>query len=345
MSDRIVDPDKKNFDNSVEKNLRPKYLDEFIGQKDLRKKLKIYIEAAKKRNEPIDHILFHGPPGLGKTTLAHIIAHEMGVNIKITSGPILTKPGDVAAILTNLEHNDVLFIDEVHRLNRSVEEMLYSAMEDFELDIIIGEGPSAKNIRIPLESFTLIGATTRAGLLTSPLRDRFGVLERLEFYNIRELKKIIRRSAKILNVKIDDKSANEIAKRSRYTPRVANRLLKRVRDFADVKNNGVIDENIIMQSFELLKIDEKGLDKMDKKILKALINRFEGGPAGLDSLSVVLGEEKDTIEDVYEPFLVRAGFIERTSRGRIASKKTYRYFDINKTENQENSSFNFDNEG
>lgn len=334
MSDRIVDPGKKNKDNGIEKSLRPKKLDEFIGQKELIQKLKIYLQAAKKRNEPMDHILFHGPPGLGKTTLAYIISHEMGVNIKITSGPILTKPGDVAAILTNLEHNDILFIDEVHRLNRSVEEMLYSAMEDFELDIIIGEGPSAKNIRIPLEPFTLIGATTRAGLLTSPLRDRFGILERLEFYKKEELAEIIIRSAEILDVIIDEDSALEIAKRSRFTPRVANRLLKRIRDFAEVKNDGVIDENILKKSFNLLHIDKSGLDKMDKKILKALLKRFEGGPVGLDSLSVVLGEEKDTIEDVYEPFLVRAGFIERTSRGRMASKKTYKYFDI-KNKSQE----------
>jgi len=328
MGDRVVDPKSKIKDESTERNLRPKFLNEFIGQKDLRKKLSIYLQAAKKRNEPVDHILFHGPPGLGKTTLAHIIAHEMGVNIKITSGPILTKPGDVAAILTNLEHNDILFIDEVHRLSRSVEEMLYSAMEDYELDIIIGEGPSAKNIRIPLEPFTLIGATTRAGLLTSPLRDRFGVLERLEFYKKHEISEIIKRSAKILNVEIDKDSADKIAKRSRFTPRVAIRLLKRVRDFADVKNNGVINNKILKNAFNLLKIDEIGLDKMDKKILKAIIKRFNGGPVGLEALSVVLGEDTTTIQDVYEPFLVRAGFIQRTSRGRQASKKAYKYFDV-----------------
>lgn len=328
MGDRVVDPKSKIKDESTERNLRPKFLNEFIGQKDLRKKLSIYLQAAKKRNEPVDHILFHGPPGLGKTTLAHIIAHEMGVNIKITSGPILTKPGDVAAILTNLEHNDILFIDEVHRLSRSVEEMLYSAMEDYELDIIIGEGPSAKNIRIPLEPFTLIGATTRAGLLTSPLRDRFGVLERLEFYKKHEIAEIIKRSSKILNVEIDNDSADKIAKRSRFTPRVAIRLLKRVRDFADVKNNGVINNKILKNAFNLLKIDEIGLDKMDKKILKAIIKRFNGGPVGLEALSVVLGEDTTTIQDVYEPFLVRAGFIQRTSRGRQASKKAYKYFDV-----------------
>jgi Holliday junction DNA helicase RuvB len=323
MEERYTDPRPQEEEQDIELTLRPQKLEEFIGQKELREKLQVYIQAANQRQEPIDHTLFYGPPGLGKTTLAFIMAHEMGVNIKISSGPVLTKPGDLAAILTNLEAHDILFIDEIHRLNRSVEEILYSAMEDFELDIIIGKGPGARNIRIPLQPFTLVGATTRAGLLTSPLRDRFGVIERLEFYDIGEITTIIRRSARILQVAIDEKPAAEIAKRSRYTPRVANRLLKRVRDFAEVRNDGIIDKAILEESFRMLHIDHYGLEKMDREILTALIDRFDGGPVGLDTLAVMLGEERETIEDLYEPFLLRSNFLQRTPRGRCATSRAY----------------------
>jgi Holliday junction DNA helicase RuvB len=323
MEDRYTDPRLHSEEKDTEQSLRPQKLDDFIGQGELRQKLKVYIQAAGQRKEPIDHTLFYGPPGLGKTTLAFIMAHEMGVNIKISSGPVLTKPGDLAAILTNLEAHDILFVDEIHRLNRSVEEILYSAMEDFELDIIIGKGPGARNIRIPLQPFTLVGATTRAGLLTSPLRDRFGVMERLEFYGIEEITTIIKRSARILNVTIQEDPAREIAKRSRFTPRVANRLLKRVRDFAEVQNDGVIDGPLLKESFRMLHIDSYGLEKMDREILAALIDRFEGGPVGLDTLAVMVGEEKDTIEDLYEPFLMRSGFVQRTPRGRCATPLAY----------------------
>ncbi len=323
--DRFMDPAVHTEDIDVETSLRPKRLDDFVGQQELRAKLSIYIEAARMRREPFDHTLLYGPPGLGKTTLAFIIAHEMGVNIKITSGPIITKPGDLASILTNLESHDVLFIDEIHRMNRSVEEVLYSAMEDFELDLIIGKGPAAKNIRIPLQPFTLVGATTRAGLLTSPLRDRFGIIERLEFYTHDELAHIISRSARILSVVINDESASAIARRARFTPRVANRILKRVRDFAQVKNNGIIDVPLLNMTFDLLHIDADGLDRMDQRILSALIERFNGGPVGLETLAMVLGEERDTIEDVYEPFLVRLGYVERSSRGRKATPMAYKY--------------------
>ncbi len=325
MDDRFLDPTVRAEDSEVETSLRPRKLDDFIGQKELREKLTIYIEAARMRNDPFDHTLLYGPPGLGKTTLAFIIAHEMGVNIKITSGPIITKPGDLASILTNLEAHDVLFIDEIHRMNRSVEEVLYSAMEDFELDLIIGKGPAAKNIRIPLQPFTLVGATTRAGLLTSPLRDRFGIIERLEFYTYEELAQIVTRSARILGVNINDECALTIAQRARFTPRVANRILKRVRDFAQVKNNGIIDTALLEQTFALLHIDHDGLDRMDQRILSILIDRFNGGPVGLDTLAMVLSEERDTIEDVYEPFLVRLGYLERTSRGRKATAMAYKY--------------------
>lgn len=330
--DRFMDPAVHTEDMDVETSLRPKRLDDFVGQQELREKLSIYIEASRMRREPFDHTLLYGPPGLGKTTLAFIIAHEMGVNIKITSGPIITKPGDLASILTNLEAHDVLFIDEIHRMNRSVEEVLYSAMEDFELDLIIGKGPAAKNIRIPLQPFTLVGATTRAGLLTSPLRDRFGIIERLEFYTHEELAHIITRSAHILSVAIDNASALRIAQRARFTPRVANRILKRVRDFAQVKNKGIIDEALLAMTFELLHIDADGLDKMDQRILQALIDRFNGGPVGLETLAMVLGEERDTIEDVYEPFLVRLGYLERTSRGRKATPMAYKYLNRKPTD-------------
>ena len=339
MADQITDSNLINGDNENDPGLRPSRLEDFIGQKELIRKLRIYLKAAKMRGEPVDHTLLYGPPGLGKTTLAHIIAHEMGVNIKVSSGPVLTKTGDLAAILTNLEKDDVLFLDEIHRLNRSVEEVLYSAMEDFELDIIIGKGPGARNIRIPVQPFTLIGATTRAGLLTSPLRDRFGVMEHLEFYDQEEINTVISRSASILGVRIDSESSHEIARRSRYTPRVANRLLKRIRDFAEVKNNGVIDASVLEEAFGLLHIDSHGLEKMDRMILSVIIERFGGGPVGLETLSAIIGEERDTIEDMYEPFLIRSGYLERTPRGRAVSSSAYGLLGIDRADDGTESGY------
>jgi Holliday junction DNA helicase RuvB len=314
-------------DEEIELSLRPQRLAQYIGQDKLKEKMNIFIESAKMRNEPLDHVLLSGPPGLGKTTMANIISNEMGVNIRITSGPAIERPGDLAAILTNLNENDVLFIDEIHRLNKSVEEVMYPAMEDYALDIIIGKGPSARSIRLDLAKFTLIGATTRAGLLTSPLRDRFGVMCNLDYYKTEDLKQIILRSAGIIDVEIDDAGAEEIARRSRGTPRIANRLLKRVRDFAIVKGKGVIDIETADKALLMLEIDSLGLDKLDRKILGTIIDFYKGGPVGVDTLAASIGEERSTIEDVYEPYLMQIGFLSRTPRGRLVTEKGYKHLD------------------
>ncbi len=328
MNERIVSSSIQREDRENEINLRPKWLEEYIGQEKVKEKLSIFIQAAKERKEPLDHVLLYGPPGLGKTTLANIIANEMGVNARITSGPAIERPGDLASILTNLGEEDVLFIDEIHRINRTVEEILYPAMEDYALDIIIGKGPSARSVRLDLSKFTLIGATTRAGLLTSPLRDRFGVMLNLDLYDDSSLQKIVKRSANILAIPIDNKGAIEIAKRSRGTPRIANRLLKRVRDYAQVMEDGIITWEVAKKGLEMLEIDRLGLDEVDRKILMTMIENFNGGPVGLDTLAAATGEERTTIEDVYEPYLLQIGFINRTPRGRVVSKKVYDYFNI-----------------
>jgi len=312
-----------------ESNLRPTCFDEYIGQAEVKRNMMVFIEAAKGRADALDHVLFHGPPGLGKTTLAHVIAHELGVNINSTSGPVIERPGDLAAILTSLQPRDVLFIDEVHRLNHVVEEILYPAMEDFQLDIIIGQGPSARTMKIPLPPFTLVGATTRTGLLTPPLRERFGVIQRVDFYLPEDLQKIIARSARILEIPISEDGASEIARRSRGTPRIANRILRRVRDFAQVEAEGEITLEVAMHGLRMLDVDDKGLDKMDRNIMLTIIEKFNGGPVGLDTLSAAVCEEKDTIEDVYEPFLIQQGFIKRTPRGRVATQTAYLHFKIN----------------
>lgn len=323
-----LSPEAIQEDIPYEVNLRPRSLDEFVGQEKIKENLKVFISATKMREEPLDHTLFFGPPGLGKTTLAVIIANELGVNIKTTTGPVLERQGDLAAILTNLSERDILFIDEIHRLPRIVEEVLYSAMEDYKLDIIIGQGPNARTLKINLPRFTLIGATTRTGLLTSPLRDRFGVISRLEFYNTEELKQIVMRSAKLLEMEIKADAASEIASRSRGTPRIANRLLKRIRDFAQVKGDGVIDIAITKSALKSLDVDKRGLDEIDRKLLLIIIEKFGGGPAGVDAIAAALREDKETIEDVYEPYLLQEGLLERTSRGRLATRLAYEHLGL-----------------
>jgi holliday junction DNA helicase RuvB len=315
-------------EEAVERALRPKLFDEYVGQTKVREQLEIFIGAAKMRGEAMDHVLLFGPPGLGKTTLSHIIAHELGVNLRQTSGPVLEKPKDLAALLTNLEKNDVLFIDEIHRLSPVVEEILYPALEDFQIDIMIGEGPSARSIKLDLQPFTLVGATTRAGMLTNPLRDRFGIVSRLEFYSSEELARIVKRSANLLNVPTNEEGGFEIARRSRGTPRIANRLLRRVRDFADVKGKGRITLDIANSALKMLDVDPQGLDIMDRKMLEAVIHRFDGGPVGLDNIAASIGEERDTIEDVIEPYLIQQGYLQRTPRGRIATLAAYRHLGV-----------------
>jgi Holliday junction DNA helicase RuvB len=336
LTERIIEPEQNDDDVQLDRSLRPVRFEDFVGQDRIKENLRVFIEAAKGRREALDHVLFCGPPGLGKTTLANIIAHELGVNIKSTSGPVLERAGDLAAILTNLQHRDVLFIDEIHRLNRVVEEILYPAMEDFQLDIIIGQGPGARSIKLDLPNFTLVGATTRTGLLTSPLRDRFGVIDRLAFYSPDELRTIVQRSADLMRTKIDFAAASEIARRSRGTPRIVNRLLRRVRDFAQVEGDGGITKALVESSMSRLEVDEKGFDHMDRRLLLTIIDKFDGGPVGLETLAAALSEEKDTLEDVYEPFLIQEGFLDRTPRGRQATRLAYEYFGRKKSgSNQE----------
>lgn len=327
-SERIIDQSKVSGDEETDLTLRPKSFDSYVGQEPIKESLNISIEAAKMRSEPLDHVLLFGPPGLGKTTLAHIIAHEMGVNLHTTSGPAIERPGDLASLLTNLQDGDVLFIDEIHRLGRSVEEVLYSAMEDFFLDIMVGKGPSARSIKLSIPKFTLIGATTRVGVLSSPLRDRFGSLHRLDYYSAGDIEQILQRASQILNIDLPATSASLISLSSRYTPRTANRILKRVRDYAAVKNNGLINEAVVKETLTSLKIDEAGLDELDRKILSTVATQFKGGPVGVNSLAASLGEESQTIEDVYEPYLIQQGYLQRTAQGRAVTSKAYEHLGI-----------------
>lgn len=331
-ADRLIEPHVMHEEESIDRAIRPKKLVDYTGQDHVKVQMEIFIAAAVKREEPLDHLLIFGPPGLGKTTLANIVANEMGVNIRTTSGPVLEKAGDLAALLTNLEENDVLFIDEIHRLSPVVEEILYPAMEDYQLDIMIGEGPAARSIKLDLPAFTLIGATTRAGALTSPLRDRFGIVQRLEFYNTKDLTDIVQRSAHFLNLTIDHEGSYEVARRSRGTPRIANRLLRRVRDYADVKTAGIVSQETAALALDMLEVDYQGFDIMDRKLLEAIIHKFMGGPVGLDNVAAAIGEERETIEDVIEPFLIQQGFLQRTPRGRIATDLAYRHFGLDKPE-------------
>jgi Holliday junction DNA helicase RuvB len=329
MNDRLITAGRSDEEAQYEAGLRPRSLDDYIGQDRVRDNLQVSIAAARGRNEALDHVLLYGPPGLGKTTLAYVIGNELGVAVRATAGPVIEKPGDLAAMLTNLREHEVLFIDEIHRLPPAIEEILYPAMEDYELDIVIGQGPSARSVKVPLQKFTLIGATTRAGLLTAPLRARFGIVHRLDFYNDGDVEEIVRRSGRILGVEMDDDAASELARRSRGTPRIANRLLRRVRDYAQVRADGRITGDVARAALALLEVDDHGFDEVDRKLLRTIIDKFSGGPVGLNSIAAAINEEKDAIEDIYEPFLIQAGFLDRTPRGRVATPRAYRYFGLN----------------